>query len=119
MSFNTYYDLGRDESPDQDLKCCPFCGAYLEDFGHSIRDDKKVKTFKHPDKESDWDRCLLSGLIFDKERWNKRPAESILIELCEYLAKQITTTFPFDKTMVKVLEKAIVTISRFYPEEHK
>lgn len=53
-------------------KPCPFCGTKMTDFGHDIRNGEKVKTVIHPAEDDTWDRCPLSGLVFDLDRWQKR-----------------------------------------------
>lgn len=61
-----------------ELRECPFCQSHLQPFGHNMRDGMRVDIYKHPEGESYWGRCPLSGLVFDEARWNTRPIEDAL-----------------------------------------
>lgn len=69
---------------NDELKPCPFCEAKLTLFGRDKRDGKIVNVFIHPQGTDTWDRCPLSGLVFDAARWNARPLEDAL---CSQLAE--------------------------------
>ena len=61
------------------LKPCPFCGKALSLFGNDVRNGKLVEVFIHPYEVDDgWDRCPLTSLVFDLERWQLRPIEDEL-----------------------------------------
>ena len=62
-----------------ELKPCPFCGKALSLFGNDVRNGKLVEVFIHPYEVDDgWDRCPLTSLVFDLERWQLRPIEDEL-----------------------------------------
>ena len=62
-----------------ELKPCPFCGKALSLFGNDVRNGKLVEVFIHPYEVDDgWDRCPLTSLVFDLERWQSRPIEDEL-----------------------------------------
>lgn len=49
------------------LKPCPLCSARLIPFGSRIRNNEVEEIFKHLNN-----RCCLSELVFDANRWNTR-----------------------------------------------
>jgi hypothetical protein len=98
--------------PDLHIKRCPICGERPDAIQYEEDGPLYVK---HLCKDVGGD-C---GFLVLLSVWNKRPLEDKLIEHCEYLFKQITYTFPFNKAMMKVIEKSVQVMAPFYPEEDK
>ncbi len=73
-----------------ELKPCPFCSIELEFFGHDIRNGISVEVYRHPrPEEPSWDECPLCGLVFDAERWNKRPLEDAFQQKYDLLLSEV------------------------------